>query len=224
MLIALASDHAGFEYKERLKLFLIEAGHVIDDFGVDSNEPADYPLCIRPCAEAVAAGEVDRGIIFGGTGNGEAIVANRVPGIRCTLCWNVKSAQFGRLHNDANMLSMGQRMLTFEEVQAIVEVWLNTPFEGGRHLRRIRQIDQPMPPSTDSAPRRIALPHRADFTEEAKFICGSCRQEFVFPVDVTDGPRQQFVEECPICSHENVIRIEVNDDGIQVRDERDLTV
>lgn len=224
MLIALASDHAGYEYKERLKLFLIEAGHVIDDFGVDSNEPADYPLCIRPCALAVAAGDVDRGIIFGGSGNGEAIVANRVPGIRCTLCWNIKSAQFGRQHNDANMLSMGQRMLTFEEVQAIVEVWLDTPFEGGRHLRRIRQIDQPPPPSTNSAPRRIALPHRTDLSEEAKFICGSCRQEFVFPVDVTDGPKQQFVEECPICSHENVIRIEVNDDGIHVRDERDLTV
>src|SRR4029079_8887513 len=94
VLIALASDHAGFSYQERVKLFLIEAGHVIEDFGVDSEQPADYPLCIRPCAEAVAAGEADRGIIFGGSGNGEAIVANRVPGIRCTLCWNVKSAQF----------------------------------------------------------------------------------------------------------------------------------
>ena len=90
MLIALASDHAGFEYKERLKLFLIEAGHVIEDFGVDSTEPADYPLCIRPCALAVAAGEVDRGIIFGGSGNGEAIVANRVPGIRCATWGNAK--------------------------------------------------------------------------------------------------------------------------------------
>lgn len=222
MLIALASDHAGFEYKERLKLFLIEAGHIVDDFGTDSNQPVDYPLFIRPCAEAVANGEVDRGIVLGGSGNGEAIVANRVPGIRCTLCWNIKSAQLARQHNDANMLALGQRMLSFEEAQAIVEVWLDTPFDGGRHLRRIRQIDHP--PATNSAPQRIALPHRTEWAEEARFICGSCRQEFVFPVDVTDGPRQQFVEECPICSHENVIRIEVDDDGVHVRDERDLTV
>ena len=222
MLIAIASDHAGFEYKERLKLFLIQAGHIVEDFGTDSDQSTDYPLWIRPCAVAVAAGEFDRGIVLGGSGNGEAIVANRVPGIRCALCWNVKSAELGRQHNDANMISMGQRMLTFEEAQAIVETWLETPFEGGRHLQRIRQIDQPVEggPSISHPP----LPHRTEMADDAKFVCGSCRQEFVFPVDITDGSRQQFVEECPICSHENVIRIEVDDDGIHVRDERDLTV
>ena len=223
MLIAIASDHAGFEYKERLKLFLIEAGHVVDDFGVNSDASADYPLWIRPCAEAVAAGEAERGIVLGGSGNGEAIVANRVAGIRCALCWNVKSARLARQHNDANMISLGQRMISFEEAQAIVETWLETPFDGGRHLRRIRQIDHP--PPVDSSPQRIALPHRGELSDEARFVCGACRQEFVFPVDITDGTRQQFVEECPICSHENVIRIEIDADGdVKVRDERDLTV
>lgn len=226
MLIAIASDHAGFEYKERLKLYLIESGHIVEDFGTNSNESTDYPTWIRPCAEAVAAGEFDRGVVLGGSGNGEAMVANRVAGIRCALCWNVKSAELARQHNDANMLSLGQRMVSFDDARAIVEAWLETPFEGGRHVRRIRLIDQPGPraESKQSAPRRV-LPHRTEWTEEARFICGSCRQEFVFPVDVTDGSRQQFVEECPICCHENVIRIEVSGEGdVQVRDERDLTV
>jgi ribose 5-phosphate isomerase B len=141
VLIAIASDHAGFEYKERLKLFLIETGHIVDDFGVDSDAPADYPLWIRPCAIAVAAGEADRGIVLGGSGNGEAIVANRVSGIRCALCWNVKSAQLARQHNDANMISLGQRLIGLETALEIVRIWLTAPFDGGRHLRRIRQID-----------------------------------------------------------------------------------
>jgi ribose 5-phosphate isomerase B len=222
VLIAIASDHAGFDYKERLKLFLIELGHIVEDFGTYSDESTDYPLWIRPCAEAVAAGDVDRGIVLGVSGNGEAIVANRVSGVRCALCWNVQSAELGRQHNDANMISIGQRMVSFDDAQAIVETWLETPFEGGRHLRRIRLIDQPS--DSELVPHPQPLPHRTDMSDEAKFVCGSCRQEFVFPVDITDGARQQFVEECPICSHENVIRIEVADDGIRVRDERDLTV
>lgn len=221
--IVIASDHAGFEYKERLKFFLIEAGHIVEDFGVDSAAPADYPRVIRPAALAVAAGDFDRGLVLGGSGNGEAIVANRVPGVRCALCWNVRSARLARLHNDANMLSLGQRMISFDEALAIVECWLETPFEGGRHRRRIRQIDNP--PDEHSAPRRGPLPHRTELADTASVLCGSCRQEFYFPIDITDGPRQQFVEECPICCHENVIRIELGDDGeIRVSSERDLIV
>ena len=89
----------------------------------------------------MARGEVDRGIVLGGSGNGEAIVANRVPGVRCTLCWNAESARFGRQHNDCNVLSMGQRLVSWETAREIVDVWLTTEFEGGRHLRRINQID-----------------------------------------------------------------------------------
>jgi ribose 5-phosphate isomerase B len=102
----------------------------------------DYPLYIRPVAEAVARGEYDRGIVLGGSGNGEAIVANRVRGVRCTLCWNVESARLGRAHNDANVLSIGERMVSVEEMRAIVNTWLETPFDGGRHERRIREIDE----------------------------------------------------------------------------------
>ena len=141
MLIAIASYHAGFEYKERLKLFLIEIGHVVDDFGTHSTESADYPLFIRPCAQAVAAGEAERGIVLGGSGNGEAIAANRVPGIRCALCWNVKTAQLARQHNDANMLSLVQRLVPEPALLRIVDVWLTTPFEGGRHVPRIQKLD-----------------------------------------------------------------------------------
>ena len=142
MKIAIGSDHAGFRYKEAIKRFLNELGHAVDDFGTDSEEPVDYPLFIRPVALAVARGEADRGVVLGGSGNGEAIVANRVKGVRCALCWNIKAARLARQHNDANMISIGQRMITEDVALEIVSTWLETPFEGGRHLRRIQLIDQ----------------------------------------------------------------------------------
>jgi ribose 5-phosphate isomerase B len=139
--IAIGSDHAGFRYKEMLKRALAERGHVVDDFGTDSPEAVDYPAFIRPVAEALARGAYERGIVLGGSGNGEAIVANRVRGVRCTLCWNTASARLARAHNDANVLALGERLLTPEAALEIVDVWLGSPFEGGRHARRIAQID-----------------------------------------------------------------------------------
>ena len=141
MRIAIASDHAGYQYKEAIKAFLAEHGHEPIDFGTNSDEAADYPLFIRPAAEAVASGECERGIVLGGSGNGEAMVANRVPGVRCALCWNHESAEMGRRHNNANVVSIGQRMVTLETALEIVATWLDTPFDGGRHARRIAQID-----------------------------------------------------------------------------------
>lgn len=141
MRIAMASDHAGFQYKERIKEHLSALGHVVGDFGTDSEEPVDYPDFIRPAAVAVAEGKYERGIVLGGSGNGEAMVANRIRGIRCAIAWNEKSAYLARAHNDANVLSLGQRMLDLETALRLVEIWLSTPFEGGRHLRRIRKID-----------------------------------------------------------------------------------
>jgi ribose 5-phosphate isomerase B len=141
MNIAIGSDHAGFQYKEKIKAFLIARGHSVKDFGTNSDAPVDYPRFIRPVAEAVARGDFERGIVLGGSGNGEAITANRVKGIRCALCWNLDSARLGRQHNNANMISLGQRMITAEMALEIVGVWLDTPFEGGRHQRRIELID-----------------------------------------------------------------------------------
>ena len=141
MRIALASDHAGFEYKERIAALLRELGHEVQDFGTHSAESVDYPRFIRPAAEAVARGDADRGIVLGGSGNGEAIVANKVRGIRCALCWSEESARLSRQHNDANICSLGQRLIPVETALAIVRVWLETPFEGGRHARRIEQIE-----------------------------------------------------------------------------------
>jgi ribose 5-phosphate isomerase B len=140
--IAIGSDHAGYRYKGIIVEMLRGDGHDVTDMGTHSGEAVDYPLYIRPVAEAVARGEYDRGIVLGGSGNGEAIVANRVRGIRCTLCWNVESAKLGRAHNDANVLSIGERMVSVEEMRAIVNTWLETPFDGGRHERRIREIDE----------------------------------------------------------------------------------
>jgi ribose 5-phosphate isomerase B len=143
MRIAIGSDHAGFRYKTAIKQHLEHLGHTVQDFGPESEEPVDYPKFIRPTALAVASGECERGIVLGGSGNGEAIVANRVPGIRCALCWDLRSARFCREHNDANMISLGERMIAIEEALEIVDLWLGTPFSGGRHAIRIRQIDDP---------------------------------------------------------------------------------
>lgn len=143
MKIAIASDHAGFQYKTRIAAFLRERGHEVLDFGTDSSESVDYPRFIRPAAEAVARGDAERGIVLGGSGNGEAMVANKVRGIRCALCWNVESARLSREHNDANVLSLGERLIAPDAVLDIVRTWLDTPFEGGRHARRIAQIEHP---------------------------------------------------------------------------------
>ena len=112
------------------------------DFGTHSTDPVDYPGFIRPVAEAVARGEFARGIVLGGSGNGEAIVANRVRGVRCTVCWSVESARLARAHNDSNLLSLGARLIPSEEALAILDIWLTTPFDGGRHAQRIAQIDE----------------------------------------------------------------------------------
>ncbi len=117
-------------------------GHAVTDFGTDSIEPVDYPLFVRPVAEGVAEGTFERGIVLGGSGNGEAMVANRVKGVRCAVCWNVESARLARLHNDANVLSLGERLIPDQDLLPIVEAWLATGFEGGRHVRRIRLLDE----------------------------------------------------------------------------------
>jgi ribose 5-phosphate isomerase B len=141
MKIAIGSDHAGFRYKEKIKEYLQQQGHLMNDFGTYSEEPVDYPLFIRPVAEAVARGEYERGIVLGGSGNGEAMAANRIKKVRCALCWNEELARLARRHNDSNVLSLGQRVIPEDTVLEIVRVWLETEFEGGRHVRRIELLD-----------------------------------------------------------------------------------
>jgi ribose 5-phosphate isomerase B len=142
MKIGIGSDHAGFRAKETIRAHLGALGHEVVDFGTHSPEPVDYPRFIRPVAEAVASGDCERGIVLGGSGNGEAIVANRVRGVRCALCWNVEAARLGRAHNDANVLSLGERLIPADRILPIVDTWLGTPFDGGRHARRVAQIDE----------------------------------------------------------------------------------
>jgi ribose 5-phosphate isomerase B len=141
MKIAIGSDHAGFRYKEEIKRWLSEHGHEVHDIGTYSEEPVDYPLFIRPAAEAVASGECERAIVLGGSGNGEAMMANRIKGVRCALWWNAETARLARQHNDANALSIGERMIPLETALEIVRLWIETPFEGGRHVRRIQLLD-----------------------------------------------------------------------------------
>ncbi len=142
MKISIASDHAGYFYKEAIKAHLIAEGHEVQDFGTDSDEAVDYPDYIRPAAQAVAGGDCEVGIVLGGSGNGEAIAANKVRGIRCALVWNEQTAIWGRMHNDANMISIGARTVSEAEAIRLIETWLATPFEGGRHLARVAKIEQ----------------------------------------------------------------------------------
>jgi ribose 5-phosphate isomerase B len=141
MKIALASDHAGYDYQRAILDWLVSQRHEVKEFGTFSPDPVDYPDFIRPAAESVARGECERGIVLGGSGNGEAIVANKVRGIRCGLCWNEEIARLSRQHNDANVLSLGQRTIPLDLALRIVEIWLTTAFDGGRHVARIRKIE-----------------------------------------------------------------------------------
>ena len=138
--IAIGSDHAGYRYKSLLVRHLAALGHDVVDFGTSSTEPVDYPDFVHPAAEAVASGQCDRGIVLGGSGNGEAMAANRHHGVRCALCWNEESARLARSHNDANMISLGERMMSEELAVRIVDVWLATAFEGGRHIQRVQKL------------------------------------------------------------------------------------
>ncbi|MDQ6912344.1 MAG: ribose 5-phosphate isomerase B [Verrucomicrobiota bacterium] len=144
MKISLGTDHAGFRLKEKVKELLHSLGHEVVDFGTFSEEPVDYPLFVRPAAEAVAKGECERGVVFGGSGNGEAMTANKVRGVRCALCWSEESAKLSRQHNDANVLSLGERLIPEDLALSIVRIWLTTAFEGGRHSRRIAMLDSPV--------------------------------------------------------------------------------
>jgi ribose 5-phosphate isomerase B len=139
--IAIGSDHAGFKYKEAIKAMLLAEGHTVRDFGTYSSEPCDYPDFIRPTAEAVARGDYERGIVLGGSGNGEAIVANKVRGVRCGLCWTEQVAIWNRSHNDGNVLALGERTVTEADALKIVRVWLATEFDGGRHISRVKKIE-----------------------------------------------------------------------------------
>jgi ribose 5-phosphate isomerase B len=141
MRIAIASDHAGFVYKTELIGLLKELGHEVNDFGTDSEISVDYPDFIRPAAEAVACGEADRGIVLGGSGNGEQMAANKVRGVRCALCWNTTTARLARQHNDANVISIGQRVTGIEAAKDAVRTFLSTEFEGGRHISRIEKLE-----------------------------------------------------------------------------------
>jgi ribose 5-phosphate isomerase B len=138
--IALGSDHAGFSYKEAIKEHLQTKGYETKDFGTFSVESVDYPDFIRPAAEAVSQGLCDFGIVLGGSGNGEAIAANKVAGVRCALCWSVETAKLAKQHNNANVISIGERLISLELAFTIVDSWLESDFEGGRHLRRIEML------------------------------------------------------------------------------------
>ncbi len=140
MRIAIGSDHAGFRLKEHLKELLTNEGHDVHDLGTHSEDPVDYPIYCAAVGREVAAGDADRGIVLGGSGQGEQISANKVRGIRAALCNDLYTARYSRLHNDANVLSIGARVVGEALADEIVRTWFSTEFEGGRHIARLEEI------------------------------------------------------------------------------------
>jgi ribose 5-phosphate isomerase B len=140
MNIAIGTDHAGYHLKESLKRHLKMRGHQVRDFGTNSDAAVDYPDFIRPAAQSVAKGESEIGIVLGGSGNGEAMVANKVKGIRCALCWNEETAHLAKEHNNANVLSIGARQVSEDLAIRIVDCWMSAEFQGGRHLERLKKM------------------------------------------------------------------------------------
>lgn len=139
MIISIGSDHAGFKYKQAIVDMLKAEGHDVLDCGTDSEESCDYPDYVCPAAAKVTTGEAERAIVLGGSGNGEAIAANKVKGIRCALCWSEWTAEFGRKHNNCNCISIGERTIDLDLALKIVKVFLSTEFEGGRHVPRVEK-------------------------------------------------------------------------------------
>ena len=139
--VALGTDHAGFGYKEKIKSFLHKGHYKTKDFGTFSEDSVDYPNFVKPAAQAVADGLCDFGIVLGGSGNGEAIAANKVKGVRCALCWSTETAKLAKEHNNANVIALGQRQMSLELALQIVSAWLDAKFEGGRHLKRIKMLE-----------------------------------------------------------------------------------
>jgi ribose 5-phosphate isomerase B len=140
--VAIGSDHAGFTLKQHLVKVLADLGHEVIDFGTDSEEPVDYPIICATVAREVVRGEADRGIVLGGSGQGEQLAANKVRGVRASLCNDLFTAKLSRQHNDANVLSMGGRIVAPGLADEILKVWLDTAFEGGRHEKRLAQLAQ----------------------------------------------------------------------------------
>jgi ribose 5-phosphate isomerase B len=140
MKISIGSDHAGYHYKQAFIEMLRSQGHEVLDCGTHSADSTDYPLWCIPAAEKVASGEAEKGIVVGGSGNGEAIAANKVKGIRCAIAWSEETAKLASQHNNANVLSIGERMVSLEMAKRLVDLWLSTPFEGGRHISRVEEL------------------------------------------------------------------------------------
>ncbi|TMQ60095.1 MAG: ribose 5-phosphate isomerase B [Candidatus Eisenbacteria bacterium] len=142
MIIAIGADHAGFEMKERVKKHLESRGHAIQDMGTHSPESTDYPPYAFRVAEAVRDGKVERGVLLCDSGNGIAIAANKVDGIRATICLNPKMAELARRHNDANVLVLASAFTAAGDLVPILDTWFQSPFDGGRHARRVGQITE----------------------------------------------------------------------------------
>lgn len=210
MRIAIGSDRSALDAKERMELYLVEIGHELLDLGAETEVAGMFPLVVRPIAEAVADGEVDRGLVFGRSAEAAAVAANRVPGVRCVAGSSVKSTRHARREFDANMLTLGSAS-AFDKAREIVDAWLETPFDS-RYSSSLALFDAHVAiPALASR-----LPRRTRVEDEATYICDSCRSEFQIAIDASAGGDQEFVEDCPICCYPNRIQVHIDEDGLVV--------
>lgn len=212
MRVVMATDPGGQAYFDQLRSCVESLGCEVREVDPELLEDNDWPDCVRHAALLVASGAADRGILIGPTGNGEALIVNRIAEARCAVCWDVRSALVARKELDSNLLAIGRNLVSLDRSLRIVETWLRRPFKRNSQ-RGPERLDHRLPD-------RIALGnpngrgnHLSPFLDEPTYVCEHCREEFAFRLDLLDGATQDLIEECPICGQENVIRIEVATDG-----------
>lgn len=212
MRVVIAADPAGQEYLDQLRFRMEELGWEVYDLSEHGVAAHDWPAAVQSVGALVSMQKADRGIVVGPTGNGEALVVNRMPAIRCSVCWDSRSARAARQELDANVLALGRELISVQRALRIVETWLQRSFRPPTHHEPER-LDRRLPD-------RIALGHAngrgrhlSPFLIKQTYICEHCREEFAFELDLLNGANQELIEECPVCGQENRILIEIDAEG-----------
>jgi ribose 5-phosphate isomerase B len=212
MRVVMAADPAGQEYLEQLRAVIEEHGWEVCDLSAEGLPSDDWPTVVLSVGSLVVSGQADRGIVIGPTGNGEALVINRMPEIRCTVCWDSRSARVARQELDANVLALSRELVPAARARRIVATWLQRSFRPSTHHEPER-FERRLPDLIVLGNSNGRGRHLSPFLDEPTYICEHCREEFAFQLELLDGATQELIEECPICGQENRILVEIDAQG-----------